>query len=80
MFNDGGSSDRSISNKRQALRNKINTIEDEIALLENNLAFFGKSKNAQKLIAEFSVKIEKAQQKLEKLRRQYSIFNKIEEE
>lgn len=78
VFQDGAANDRNISRKRQNLRNKINQIEDEIALLENNLTFFSRSKNADKLISEFSSKIDTAKGKLETLKRQYRIFSKMD--
>jgi hypothetical protein len=74
----GGSGDRGVAKKRQTMRNKINQLEDEIALLENNLTFFGKSKNAQKLVEDFSKKIALAQEKLERMRKQYRMFNTLD--
>lgn len=49
-------------------RKKIQALENEIATLTNNLEFFAKSKNADKLIAEVEKKIEKAEKELSKLR------------
>ena len=39
-------------------------IEQEIALLENNVGFFAKSKNAEALIAEVRAKIDRAREEL----------------
>lgn len=49
------------------LRRKIKTLEDEITLTKNNLEFFGLSKNADKLKAEYQKKIDKAEVELKDL-------------
>ena len=49
-------------------KKKIQALENEIATLTNNLEFFAKSKNAEKLIAEVEKKIEKAEKEIAKLR------------
>jgi len=49
-------------------RKKIQTFENEIATLRNNLEFFAKSKNADKLIAEVEKKIASAEKELGKLK------------
>ncbi len=48
-------------------RKKIQSLENEIATLKNNLEFFSSSKNADKLIKEVEEKISKAEKELEKL-------------
>ena len=53
----GGSQLRS---EREKLYNKVRQMEQDIALLENNIGFFSKSKNAETLIADVREKIEKA--------------------
>lgn len=52
----GGSRMRS---ERERLYNKVRQLEQEIALLENNIGFFGRSKNAAALIADVEAKIER---------------------
>ncbi len=49
-------------------KKKIQALENEISTLTNNLEFFAKSKNAEKLIAEVEKKIEKAEKELSKLK------------
>lgn len=49
------------------IRRKIKTLEDEITLTKNNLEFFGFSKNADKLKAEYQKKIDKAEIELKDL-------------
>lgn len=50
-------------------RKKIQTLENDIAVLTNNLEFFAKSKNSDKLRAEVEKKIEAAERELEKLKK-----------
>lgn len=49
------------------LRRKIKNLEDEISLTKNNLEFFGYSKNADKLRAEYQKKIDKGEAELKEL-------------
>ncbi len=49
------------------IRRKIKALEDEITLTKNNLEFFGFSKNADKLKAEYQKKIDKAEAELKDL-------------
>lgn len=49
------------------LRRKIKSLEDEITLTKNNLEFFGFSKNADKLKAEYQKKIDKGEVELKEL-------------
>lgn len=49
------------------LRRKIKSLEDEISLTKNNLEFFGYSKNADKLRAEYQKKIDKGEVELKEL-------------
>ena len=50
-------------------RKKIAALENDIAVLSNNLEFFAKGKNADKLRADFEKKIEAAEKELEKLKK-----------
>ena len=45
--------------------NKVRQLEQDIALLENNIGFFSKSKNAEAMIAEVRAKIERAKQEMQ---------------
>ena len=55
----GGSRLRS---ERERLYGKVRQLEQEIGLLENNIGFFAKSKNAESLIADVKAKIERARE------------------
>lgn len=52
--------DRRMLSEREKLYNKVRQLEQEIALLENNIGFFSKSKNAEALVADVKQNIEKA--------------------
>jgi len=52
--------DKKIHHKEHHLRKQIAKAENDIAILRNNLEFFGRSKNAEKMKEEFNVKIQQA--------------------
>ena len=60
----GGSQLRS---ERERLYNKVRQMEQDIALLENNIGFFSKSKNAEALIADVREKIERSKREMAEL-------------
>ncbi|MFM6948965.1 MAG: DUF349 domain-containing protein [Aquirufa sp.] len=51
-------------------RKKIQALENDIAVLTNNLEFFAKSKNSEKLRSDVEKKIAKAQSDLDKLKKE----------
>ncbi len=61
---------RIIAKQEQALRKKIAAMENDISLWKNNLDFFANSKTADKLRRDFQVKIDAAENQLDKLRSQ----------
>ena len=60
-----GAGDKRMRNERERLYNKVRQMEQDIALLENNIGFFSKSKNAEAMIADIREKIAKAKQELQ---------------
>lgn len=66
----GPNSDRRLNKKESDLRRKVQELEDNISLWNNNLAFFANSKAADKLRAEFDEKIAKAEDDLVQLKKQ----------
>jgi len=56
------------------LRKQIAKAENDIAILRNNLEFFGRSKNAEKLKEEFNVKIQQAGDDLIHLKNQLKML------
>jgi hypothetical protein len=59
-----GGGNRSLRNERERLYNKVKQLEADIALLENNIGFFAKSKNAEGMIREVNNKITRAKEEM----------------
>ena len=57
-------SDKRLRSERERLYNKVRQMEQDIALLENNIGFFSKSKNADAMVADIKEKIAKAKEEL----------------
>ena len=60
-----GGDDRRMQSERERLYNKVRQLEQEIALLENNIGFFSRSKNAEAMIAEVRAKIDRAREQMQ---------------
>lgn len=60
-----GAGDKRLKSERERLYNKVRQMEQDIALLENNIGFFSKSKNAESMIADIQEKIAKAKRELQ---------------
>ncbi len=59
-----------FSNEISKIQNKIDKIEGDAKLLENNIGFFANSKNAESMISGFSKKIENSKKEVAKLKEQ----------
>jgi hypothetical protein len=70
--------ERKLMQKEQAIRKQIQTVENDIAVLRNNLEFFGRSKNADKYKEEFSKKIDEANDHLIQLKSQLKLLNTVQ--
>lgn len=60
--------------KEQGLKKRIQKAENDMAILKNNLEFFGRSKNAEKLKAEFTAKIEESAKEVAQLKSQLKVL------
>ena len=69
--------DRKIFQKELAIRKKISKVENDIALWRNNLEFFGKSQNAEKVREEFNDKIKSANEHLQQLKQQLKLLRTV---
>lgn len=69
--------DRKIYQKEQAIRKKIQKVENDIALWRNNLEFFGRSKNAENVREEFNEKIKEATSQLQQLKQQLKLLRTV---
>ncbi len=71
-----GKGDRVIRTEREKLLNKFRKLETDIATLENNMGFFAKSKNADKLIDEIKAKIAAGKEELKSLEQKIKMIDK----
>ncbi|MBX2916788.1 MAG: DUF349 domain-containing protein [Cyclobacteriaceae bacterium] len=69
--------ERKLYLKEQTLRKQIQKAENDLSTLRNNLEFFGRSKNAEKLKGEFNDKIEEANQHLAQLKKQLKMLKSV---
>ncbi|GHB79311.1 DUF349 domain-containing protein [Persicitalea jodogahamensis] len=69
-----GDSSRNLNRKESDIRRKVTQLENDIALWENNIEFFAKSKSADKVKAQFEEKIKKASEELEALKHQLTVI------
>ncbi len=69
--------DRKIFQKEQAIRKKISKVENDISLWRNNLEFFGRSQNAEKVRDEFNDKIKSATDHLNQLKQQLRLLRTV---
>ena len=69
--------DRKIYQKEQAIRKKITKAENDIALWKNNLEFFGRSQNADKVRDEFNDKIRTTTEHLKELKQQLKLLRTV---
>jgi hypothetical protein len=69
-----GDSSRNLYRKESDIRRKVSQLENDIALWQNNIEFFAKSKSADKLKAQFEEKIKKASEQLDDLKHQLTII------
>ena len=56
--------DKRLNTERDRLYNRVRQLEQEIALLENNIGFFAKSKGAEAMIAGVKEKIERTKREM----------------
>ena len=56
----GGGATGRLRHERERLYNKVRQLESDIATLENNIGFFGHSKNAEAMIADVRDKIDRS--------------------
>ena len=74
------SGDRRLRTERERLYNKVRQLEQEIALLENNIGFFAKSKNAEVLVADVRAKIDRAREEMAAAIEKVKLIDKQDQE
>jgi hypothetical protein len=70
----GPQAEKKIHHKEHHLRKQISKAENDIATLRNNLEFFGRSKNAEKMKEEFNAKIRQADEEIVHLKKQLQML------
>ncbi|MDF2157933.1 DUF349 domain-containing protein [Algoriphagus sp. CAU 1675] len=68
---------KTLNKKEHGIRKQISDLENNITLWKNNLEFFAASKTADKLKNQFDVKIQKAEEEIEKLKKKLSILREF---
>lgn len=68
---------KTLNKKEHGIRKQISELENNITLWKNNLEFFAASKTADKLRDQFDVKIQKAEEEVEKLKKKLSILKEF---
>ncbi len=69
--------DQKIYHKEQAIRKKMQKVENDIAVWRNNLEFFARAKNGEKVREEFNAKIEEASDHLKQLKQQIKLLRTV---
>ncbi|MFV0591174.1 MAG: DUF349 domain-containing protein [Draconibacterium sp.] len=65
--------------ERDKYMTKLKQLENDLVLLDNNIGFFAKSKNAESLIKDVKKKIETTKQKIEFLKEKIRVIDDIED-
>ncbi|MCK3684812.1 DUF349 domain-containing protein [Maribellus sp. YY47] len=65
--------------ERDKYMTKLKQLENDLVLLDNNIGFFAKSKNAESLIKDVKKKIEVTKQKIEFLKEKIRVIDDIED-
>ncbi len=66
--------DRKIFHKEQAIRKQMAKIENDMGVLQNNLSFFDRAKNADQMKEEYGQKIKEASEHLKDLKKQLKML------
>jgi hypothetical protein len=65
--------------EREKYMSKLKQLENDLVLLDNNIGFFTKSKNAEALIEDVKRKIEDTRQKIEALKEKIRVIDEMED-
>ncbi|MCT4637736.1 MAG: DUF349 domain-containing protein [Bacteroidales bacterium] len=73
----GGNSDIKIRQEREKHYNRLKKLENDIVVLENNIGFFSNSKNAESLIKDVKVKIDRARRDINDLKKKIRMIDSM---
>ncbi len=65
--------------EREKYMTKLKQLENDLVLLDNNIGFFAKSKNAESLIEDVKRKIEDTRQKIDTLKEKIRVIDEMED-
>lgn len=68
---------KTLNKKEHGIRKQIADLENSITLWRNNLEFFTASKTADKLRDQFDIKIQKAEEEIDKLKKKLTILKEF---
>lgn len=68
---------KTLNKKEHGIRKQISDLENSVTLWRNNLDFFAASKTADKLRDQFDIKIQKAEEEIDKLKKKLSILKEF---
>lgn len=68
---------KTLNKKEHGIRKQISDLENSITLWKNNLEFFAASKTADKLKDQFDIKIQKAEDEIDKLKKKLTILREF---
>lgn len=74
MVKSGGDSGQNLQRKEGDVRRKMQQLEGDIVVWRNNIEFFARSKNSEKLRADVQSKIDNAQKQFDDLKRQLKVM------
>ncbi|MFC0877708.1 DUF349 domain-containing protein [Saccharicrinis sp. FJH2] len=75
----GHNSDDKMNSERNKLLNKYRTLENDIAVWENNIGFLSTGKKSGSVVKDYERKIEKAKERLEILKKKIDLLNDMQE-
>ncbi|SHF74871.1 protein of unknown function [Mariniphaga anaerophila] len=65
--------------ERDKYMNKLKQLENDLVLLDNNIGFFAKSKNAESLIEDVKKKIEQTRERIESLKDKIRVIDEMDQ-
>ncbi len=77
-FSESNRGQNKMRMERDKYMNKLKQLENDLVLLDNNVGFFAKSKNAESLIADVKKKIEVTRQKIETLKEKIRVIDNLD--
>jgi coenzyme F420-reducing hydrogenase delta subunit len=78
-FSESSRGQNKMRMEREKYMIKLKQLENDLVLLDNNIGFFAKSKNAEVLIEDVKRKIEDTRQKIESLKEKIRVIDEMED-